>query len=116
MTTATLTNKLTLSYGNAWFDVKGLTKAEFEKNLTPDFFKHEQKFWEQCQRESSHDWEHSACCEESLFNLKLAELALANGNLKVKKFKLDCCEDWDGEVDEDLYQYCFELEFVVTTV
>lgn len=117
MTTATLTKKqtLTLSYGNAWFDVKGLTKEEFEKNLTPEFFENERKEHEENQRLNGHDWECAAGCEESLFLLRLAELAFANGDLKVKEFKLDCHEDWDGEVDEDLYQYGFELEFNVST-
>ena len=113
MTTATLTQKqtLTLSYGNAWFDVTGLTKEEFEKNLTPKFFENERKNWEQSQLLNSHDWEHSAGCEENLFLLRLAELAFANGNLKVKTLELD----WDEEVDENLYQYNFELEFKVST-
>ena len=100
MTTATLTKTqtLTLTYGNAWFDVKGLTKEEFAKNLTPEFFENERKFLEDNQRLNSHDWEHTAGCEDSLFRLQLAKLAFANGDLKVKTLKLV----WDEQVDEDI--------------
>lgn len=113
MTTTTLTKKQTLklTYGNAWFDVKGLTKEEFAKNLTPEFFENERKGLEDSERVNGHDWEHVAGCEDSLFRLQLAKVAFANGDLKVKEVNLV----WDGEVDEDLYQYEFELEFNVTT-
>ncbi|MDC0320039.1 hypothetical protein OAL34_02765 [Synechococcus sp. AH-551-G03] len=115
--TATLTKapSITLTYGNVWYAPKGFTKEDFNRELSPEFFKNERVYLKTSQQLNRHDSEHAAGCQEALFELKFAELAWKQGKLRVSHVELECgpVDEWDGK---DIYQYDYTLECEVAFV
>ena len=116
--TAILTRALvqthTMSIGNCVIEKKGFTQEDFEKEVTPELLaqlREELEF-----RFNDYARDELPEVGEDLATLNLAEMALAQGKLKVGYFGLAGSEPVDEHDGEDVYQYDYELEFEVAFV
>ena len=116
--TATLTKAPvlthTMSIGNWTVEKKGFKREDFEKYVTPELLAQLRKELEFRCNEYSRD--ELPDVGEELATLSLAEMALAQGKLKLGCFGLDGSEPVDEFDGEDVYQYYYELEFEIAFV
>lgn len=99
-----------MSIGNCVVEKKGYTQEDFEKRVTTDLLaqlRNELEF--SC---IPYEKKELPYVGEDLLNLNVAEIALAQGKLKVGYFAL-CSDRWD---DDGRYRYDYELEFEIVIV
>ena len=116
--TATLTKAPvqthTMSIGNCWVAEKGFSQEDFEKEVTPQLLAELREEMEH--RFNDYGRKEMRYAGEEALTHDLAEMALAQGKLKVGYFGLSHPEPVDEHNGEDVYQYDYSLEFEVAFV